>query len=174
MSRWPLTFLCASALASLAARAAAPGVAVMLVDTDHVPAVVDERIYGHFLEHINHSVGDGLYAEQVRGQGFEGKDFATYWKPVGEPGGATLVAEKFVGGERSVRLAVHGGTAGIRQDRLYVEAGQAYDGSVWLKPEQGDPAVRLRVVSAKGTELASVALGATGSGWHEVPFRFVS
>jgi hypothetical protein len=38
------------------------------------------RIYGHFLEHINHSVVDGLFAEQIRGCGFEGEDFKTYWQ----------------------------------------------------------------------------------------------
>src|SRR5687767_7848770 len=78
-----------------AASAADSGVAVLLVDTDRVTGTIDERIYGHFLEHINHSVVDGLYAEQVRGQGFEAKDFADYWKPFGDKGDATLVAENF-------------------------------------------------------------------------------
>src|SRR5450631_3687320 len=75
------------------ALAAESGVAVLLVDTDRVAGQIDERIYGHFLEHINHSVVDGLYAEQVRGQGFEGKDFEDYWEAFGEKGGATPVAE---------------------------------------------------------------------------------
>src|ERR1044071_6803437 len=88
--------------------AAEPGVAVLLVDTDRVAGTIDERLYGQFLEHINHSVVDGLYAEQVRGQGFEGKDFADYWRPVGEQGAASLVEEKFEQGTRSVRLAVNG------------------------------------------------------------------
>src|SRR4026209_2951173 len=66
------------------------GVAVLLVDTDRVAGQIDERVYGHFLEEINHSVVDGLYAEQVRGQGFEGKDFADYWTPFGEHGEAKL------------------------------------------------------------------------------------
>ena len=26
-------------------------------------ASIDQRIYGHFLEHINHSVEDGLFVE---------------------------------------------------------------------------------------------------------------
>ena len=52
-----------------------PGVAVLLVDTDRVMGSIDERIYGHFLEHIDHSVEDGLFAEQIRGAGFEGDDF---------------------------------------------------------------------------------------------------
>lgn len=61
-----------------------PGVAVLLVDTDRNSAPIDRRIYGQFLEHINHSVEDGLFAEQIRGAGFEGDDFKTYWKPSSE------------------------------------------------------------------------------------------
>ena len=76
-----LSVLFACGLAAAAASAADSGVAVLLIDTDRVSGTIDERIYGHFLEHINHSVVDGLYAEQVRGQGFEGKDFADYWTP---------------------------------------------------------------------------------------------
>src|SRR5688572_18093923 len=80
---------------ALAATGSDSGVAVLLVDTDRVAGTIDERIYGQFLEHINHSVVDGLYAEQVRGQGFEGKDFADYWRPFGAPSAASLVEEKF-------------------------------------------------------------------------------
>ena len=35
-----------------------PGVAVLLIDTDHPVSTIDKNIYGHFLEHINHSVED--------------------------------------------------------------------------------------------------------------------
>src|ERR1051325_1688733 len=62
------------------------GVAVLLIDADRPLSTVDKNIYGQFLEHINHSVEDGLYAEQVQGQGFEGKDFETYWEPVEKNG----------------------------------------------------------------------------------------
>jgi alpha-L-arabinofuranosidase len=166
--------LLACGFTTLAASAADPGVAVLLIDTDRVAGTVDERIYGHFLEHINHSVVDGLYAEQVRGQGFEGKDFADYWKPFGDNGAASLVDEKFEQGTRSVRLSANGGTGGIRQDRLYLEAGQTYDGSVWLKPEQGALAVSLRVVSSGGRELAKRPLKIGGAGWQAVNFEFTS
>lgn len=168
------SFWCALAVAALSAPVAHAGVAVLLVDTDRVPGRIDERIYGHFLEHINHSVVDGLYAEQVRGQGFEGKDFADYWKAFGENGTATLVDERFEKGERSVRLAATAGTAGMRQDRLYLEAGQTYDGSVWLKPVQGELAVSLRVVDAAGRELARLPLKTHGTAWQESAFRFAS
>jgi alpha-N-arabinofuranosidase len=172
LSRTIATF--AGGFAFSAAVAADPGVAVLLVDTDRVTATIDERIYGHFLEHINHSVVDGLYAEQVRGQGFEGKDFEDYWKPFAEKGSATPVAEKFEQGERSARLAATGGKAGMRQDRLYLETGQAYDGSVWLKPEQGALVVTLHILDSSGRELVELPLKTNGTAWQEVGFNFVS
>jgi len=43
------------------------GVAILLVDVDRVMGTVDKKVYGHFLEHINHSVVDGLFAEQIHG-----------------------------------------------------------------------------------------------------------
>ncbi len=51
----------------------ASGVAILQVDTDRRLGTIDRKIYGQFLEHINHSVVDGLFAEQIRGAGFEGK-----------------------------------------------------------------------------------------------------
>src|SRR4051794_28496854 len=69
----------------------APRVAVLLVDLDRVTTPIDRRIYGHFLEHINHSVVDGLFAEQIRGCGFEGEDFKTYWEPFSDHGSAECV-----------------------------------------------------------------------------------
>src|SRR3954470_22311448 len=105
--------------------AAGPRVAVLLVATDRIAGQVDERIYGHFLEHINHSVVDGLYAEQIRGQGFEGKDFEDYWERIVDRGSVEAVTARFEQGERSVRLAANQGTAGLRQGRLYLQARQA-------------------------------------------------
>src|SRR5512146_2285912 len=80
----------------------APGVAVMVVDTDHRLGTIDPRIYGQFLEHINHSVVDGLYAEQIRGGGFEGEDFKTYWEPFAERGQIEIANVDFKSGKKSV------------------------------------------------------------------------
>src|SRR5881398_1349281 len=78
-----------------------PRVAVLLVDTDRVTTRIDERIYGHFLEHINHSVEDGLFAEQIRGAGFEGKDFETYWQAFSDRGRVELADVEFRNGKQS-------------------------------------------------------------------------
>jgi len=155
------------------APAAAPGVAVLLVDTDRVTGTIDADIYGHFLEHINHSVVDGLFAEQIRGQGFEGEDFQTYWQSFAEKGRVELASGTFVNGERSVRLEVAGGTAGIRQARVYVQGGQAYDGSAWLKSERGSVRVRLVLRASGGAILATVPLEGSGPEWREIRYSLV-
>jgi alpha-N-arabinofuranosidase len=164
-----------SPLASSDAPAAAePRIAVLLVDTERVTAHIDERIYGHFLEHINHSVEDGLFAEQIQGCGFEGQDFATYWKPFSDRGSVEIADVDFKNGKKSVRLRVDSGRAGIRQGRIYVDAGHDYDGSLWVKREQGSPQLTLRVVGSKGEPIASAPLALTGSDWQEVRYSFSS
>ena len=149
-------------------------VAVLLVDTDRASTPVSERIYGQFLEHINHSVEDGLFAEQIRGAGFEGEDFKTYWKPFAEGGEVELAEVAFHNGSRCVRLRAAGGHAGIRQGRVFLDKSVSYDGWVWMKIESGSPRIEMRVMGAKGGSIAAVALKLSGHDWQEVPFSFTS
>jgi alpha-N-arabinofuranosidase len=154
--------------------AGGPGVAVLPVDTDRVATPIDRRIYGHFLEHINHSVVDGLFAEQIRGCGFEGEDFKTYWRPFSDHGSVEIAEVEFRNGKKSVRLQVEGGRAGIRQDRIYVDSGHDYDGSLWVRLEAGAPQLTLRVVGSNGDPIASLPLALTGAAWQEVRYSFSS
>ena len=151
-----------------------PGVAVLPVDVDRVTAPIDRRVYGQFLEHINHSVEDGLFAEQIRGCGFEGDDFQTYWTPFSESGSADLAEIEFKNGKKSVRLRVDNGRAGIRQSRVFVDVGREYDGSVWVKREQGSPELTLRLVSSSGQPIASALLAIAGPDWNEARYSFTS
>ena len=158
-----------------AAAGAAAGVGILLVDTDRAPAPVDKRIYGHFLEHINHSVEDGLFAEQIQGWGFEGEDFKTYWQPFSERGKVEIVEIEFKNNEKSVRLQSEGGRAGIRQGRIFVDSGQKYDGSVWVKRSEGSLLLTLSVTGSQGGQIASMPLPFNGSpDWQEIPYSFSS
>jgi len=208
--RMPPILIAAAAAALLAASAAtaqqqpqaagpgSPGVAVLLVDTDRRMGTIDVNVYGHFLEHINHSVVDGLYAEQIQGQGFEGKDFETFWKAFGPEGAAAVVDVPFETGRKSVRLRAGNPAAGasgsgraasgrlrpgaesqprragIRQGRVYLEAGRTYDGYVWLKPESGSPRVTFRVVGSDGKQVAETSLRASGNQWQKATYSFRS
>ncbi|WP_334266646.1 alpha-N-arabinofuranosidase [Edaphobacter sp. HDX4] len=149
-----------------------PRVAVLVVDTDRVTVPIDKRIYGQFLEHINHSVEDGLFAEQIRGPGFEGQDFKTYWEMFSDRGSVEIADIDFQNGKKSVRLHVDGGHASIRQGRLFLDTGIKYDGSLWIKREKGSPKLTLRVTSSKGVPMASIPLAFTGSDWQEIPYSF--
>ena len=102
-------------------------VAILVVDTDRASVPIDKRIYGQFLEHINHSVEDGLFAEQIRGAGFEGSDFQTYWEPISKHGHVEIAEIDFQNGKKSVRLRVDGGDAGMRQGRIFLEANTKYE-----------------------------------------------
>ena len=149
-------------------------VAVLLVDTEIEMAPIDKRIYGQFLEHINHSVEDGLFGEQIRGAGFEGEDFKSYWESFSDRGTVELADVEFQNGKKSVRLSVEGGSAGIRQGRLFLDTGYKYDGSLWVKRDEGSPQLTLRVQTSQGSPIASLPLALTGSGWQEVPYSFTS
>ena len=150
------------------------GVAVLVVDTERRSAPINRNIYGQFLEHINHSVEDGLFAEQIRGAGFEGDDFKTYWQGASEGGYVELVEIEFQHGSKSVRLQAESGFASIRQGRIFLEQGIRYEGSLWVKRESGSPHLILQMFSSKGEQIASVPIAATGSEWKEMPFSFAS
>jgi alpha-N-arabinofuranosidase len=149
-------------------------VAVLLVDTDRKTRNVEEDIYGQFLEHINHSVEDGLFAEQIQGQGFEAKDYETYWKPVAGKGTVKVIATPFKNGEKSVQLQVSNDSAGIRQGRIYLQNGKEYKGSAWIKPVSGSLRTILRMRDSTGISIAELPLATSGTEWQEVAFSFVS
>ena len=148
------------------------GVSVLLIDTDRPAGRISEGVYGQFLEHINHSVVDGLYAEQVRGNGFEGKDFDNYWKPFGENEAVTVVKTDFKNGEKSVEFKIQKNSAGISQDRVYLQNGYTYNGSLWINVLEGSPRLSVRLKDNAGRIINEIPLKVSGRGWKEVPFSF--
>jgi alpha-N-arabinofuranosidase len=151
-----------------------PGVAVLLIDTDRIMGEIDENIYGQFLEHINHSVVDGLFAEQVRGQGFEGEDFQNFWESFAEGGRIQVKNIAFENSEKSIQIEVNGGVAGINQGRIYIEEGKEYNGSVWIKPELGTIRTTFLVKDAEGNVLTEEQLSISGSEWQECKYSFTA
>ncbi len=169
---WSLSGISSPLLSKAVQAGGEAKIAVLLVDTDRVTTPIDKRIYGQFLEHINHSVEDGLFAEQIRGAGFEGEDFKTYWESSSDRGEVEIANVEFQNGAKSVRLRVEGGRAAIRQGRLFLDAGVKYEGSLWLKLEKGSPHLTLLVKSSNGGQIASLPLAIKGPAWQEVAFAF--
>src|SRR3954454_2272461 len=55
----------------LAVRPAGAQSVSLAIDPDHVVNRIDEKVYGHFLEHIYHSVNGGLWGDLVWNRSFE-------------------------------------------------------------------------------------------------------
>ena len=148
--------------------------AILQVDTDRRLGTIDPKIYGQFLEDINHSVVDGLFAEQIRGAGFEGRDFETYWTPFGPPDAVRVVETRFERGTKSVRISA----GRQRRESGNGECSWSPAGAMTGRSgSRSSPARRVcRCACWRRMEhvLADLPLRTRGSAWQEVPFSFAS
>ncbi|MFO0927235.1 MAG: alpha-L-arabinofuranosidase C-terminal domain-containing protein [Gemmataceae bacterium] len=67
------------ALPLLIATAASAGEVKLTVHPDQVLNRIDEKVYGHFLEHIYHSCNGGLWGELIWDRSFEGGSGGAFW-----------------------------------------------------------------------------------------------
>ena len=149
------------------------GAAVLLIDMDRKMGAVNENLYGQFLEHINHSVVDGLYAEKVRGQGFEDKDFETYWKVKGTEKQISVSTLPFKTGKVSVQFNDKA-KASLSQNRIYLKQGQKYNGSLWAKTLSNKATLYLRVRDPKTGLVAEIKKEMRKGDWKEYGYDFTS
>ena len=52
----------------------------LTIDPDRVLNQIDEKVYGHFLEHIYHSCNGGLWGDLIWDRSFEGGGASVDWK----------------------------------------------------------------------------------------------
>ena len=155
-----------------AARAPAAGIAILQVDTDHPMGPIDRGVYGQFLEHINHSVVDGLYAEQIRGAGFEGPDFR-YWTTVGSPGAVGIADVPFERGARACGSPPPATRPPASARRVSTSnPGSNTTARSRIRIASGAPRLALRVFAEDGSLLAVRPLAIDRSDWREVPYAF--
>jgi len=148
-------------------------------------ATVHPHVYGHFLEPIEHSVVDGLFAEQVRNRSFEDLDtsggglpaIAKTWEQCAE--GAGKVAYRIIDSNplntaHCQEIALPGGNGwyGLRQPRFYLKAGEGYQGSLWLRGEGLRGRARIKFLSEKGIVIYSKPFQQITADWTEYSFSF--
>ena len=80
MRRIPLLALAVVCLGLAARPARAADVVAVTLDPAKVLNRVDEKVYGHFLEHIYHSVNGGLWGEMVWNRSFEDAGSMGNWR----------------------------------------------------------------------------------------------
>jgi alpha-N-arabinofuranosidase len=173
VSNFVFSFLCLTVYSQDSGRLlTGSGVAVLNIDTDRPVSRIEEGVYGQFLEHINHSVVDGLFAEQVQGRGFEGKDFETYWKVFGNSGSVSVIPTNFKNGEKSLQFKIQKGSSGINQGRVYLQEGFSYAGSLWISKVEGSLTLTMKIRDYAGKIITEIPLKSSGKDWKEVPFSF--
>ena len=140
---WPV-FLALSISQSLlsVAQAAVP----LTVDFQKVVGQVDDRIYGHFLEHIYHSCNGGLWGDIVWNRSFEelqpvekGENppsaaFARHWGKIGT-GQISLDTQAPLNSQRSVMITAESAGTGLTQKDYCVRRGDTCRGSFWMRGE---------------------------------------
>lgn len=144
------------------------------IDGDGTDIEMSPDLYGLFYEDINYAADGGLYAELVRNRSFEfnAVDNASYtgltgWQVV-QPAGGSATAEVVSDEERLndanryyLRLDATAGGAAIRNEGfsapgLALEAGVAYDFSVWARTTAAQD-LSIRLEDAAGTEVHGTA-----------------
>jgi alpha-L-arabinofuranosidase len=138
------------ALLGLLPATAVPAADRVELRTDAAEALhrIDERIHGHFLEHIFHSVNGGLWGELVWNRSFElnqaddmdvpdGNASIRNWRGYGS-GAIAVDTDHPLNSRFSVRIAGDAGESGLAQDGFALRAGARYAGSLWMRGQAAD------------------------------------
>ena len=164
-------------LAAAAARAAEP--LALSVDPAKILNRIDEKVYGHFLEHLYRSCNGGLWGEIIWNRSFEipdgtpeeRKPGCKQWEPYGQ---ARIEQSKDnpLNSEFCLMIEGDGPEAGVEQTPLCIRKDETYRGSLWARGHAaGGLVVRLR----DGTNvLQEIALPAPGDAWKEFPLQFTA
>ena len=159
----------------VAAETAANGVPPMTLSIDPTKTVnsIDERVYGHFLEHIYHSCNGGLWGDLVWDRSFEYNpaDGPTShnWTAYG-PGKATLTKDHPLNSNYCRQIVAESGETGLQQTPFCIRKGETYRGSLWARGEAAEGLV-VRLLDGSQT-LGEVTLPRPTAEWAEYPFAF--
>lgn len=137
----------------------APGASVRVdLDLERQGEPIEPYIFGQFIEHLGRCIYGGIWAEKLEDRkfyfpitaaydpyrGLEDTEFpvigASPWEIVGDGGAVTMSTEHVFVGEHSPRLGE--GTA-IRQHRIGLREGLAYEGRLWVLPLDGEAEVEV-------------------------------
>jgi alpha-L-arabinofuranosidase len=160
------------AIALLSALALSAGVAAPLtltVQTSQPGPAINPAMWGIFFEDINFGADGGLYAELVKNRSFEFPDPLMGWARVETNASLSIRVESpfSTANPHYLRLAsgsvVNEGFRGIG-----VRQGDAYAFSVQARAAEGNPVLRVELVSSNGQTLASERLKGIPNSWREL------
>jgi alpha-L-arabinofuranosidase len=175
MNRRFLLALLALALAPFAAWA--DPTVQLTVDTGQPGAKINPRMWGIFFEDINFGADGGLYAELVKNRSFEFPEPLMGWKEVkSEDATGSLEIQDVEpispAQPHYLRIKTDNPAEGYGVENegfrgMGIRAGASYNFSVTARAVEGEPRLRLVLMSYDDRELGSTRLGTPASGWKQ-------
>ncbi len=167
------------------------------IDTSQTGHPISEYIYGQFIEHLGRCIYGGIWAEMLEDRKFyypvtgefdpwrdvdttnetwndEGLPQkvlkASPWQIVGPADAVTMVKQDAFVGEHTPLIAAG---SGIRQSELGLVRAKAYEGSVWIKPQDKATTVRVTLRWGEGANQAlSTTIVNASDTYHKTTFQF--
>jgi alpha-L-arabinofuranosidase len=173
LNRWLILFA-AVATGAVCARGEAPRISVSVDKPAHK---IPPTLWGIFFEDINMSSDGGIYPEMVRNRSFEDSDDAENWKfkAADGSGEATVVTADVHAKPPPLNpfnrkfLRIKAGGAFTLQNEGYwgmnIVSGEHYTFKAAARSEGYGGKLRVRLLSANGTELASGDVSDFGNRW---------
>lgn len=153
----------------------------LTVETDRPGAKINPRMWGVFFEDINFAADGGLCAELVKNRSFEFPEPLMGWKEVkSEDAVGSLELQDLepisVVQPRYLRIKAEspGDGFGVENEGfrgMGIRADATYDFSVTARLVEGEPVLRIVLISYDDRELASTRLGGLASGWKQYTAR---
>jgi len=139
----------------------------LFIEPEKIVCEIDEKVYGHFLEHIYHSVNGGLWGELVWNRSLEqwSGGVPLHWTSYGTGSFSSITGA--LNSDYCLRINASGSETGIKQTPFNITT-QQYSGSIWARgTAPGGMVVRLLDGAAV---LGEATLLAPTSNWVEYPF----
>jgi alpha-L-arabinofuranosidase len=144
------------------------------IEPNDVIGQIDEKTYGHFLEHIYHSVNGGLWGELVWNRSFEqySGSVGTHWTSYGT-GTFSIISTTPKNSSYCQKIVSTGTETGIQQTTpAYINIKtQTYRGSLWARSTTAPCGLVVRLKNGS-TTIGEQNFSVTTTAWLEYPFTF--
>jgi alpha-L-arabinofuranosidase len=145
----------------------------LFIEPNEIVCQIDEKIYGHFFEHIYHSANGGLWGELVWNRSFElySGGLGTYWTSYGAGGTFSISSTNPKNSNYCQKIVSSGTETGIQQTPFFIENGRTYYGSLWARSDTAPSGLVVRLKNGS-TTIQEQNISVTTSSWVEYPFTF--
>jgi alpha-L-arabinofuranosidase len=145
----------------------------LLIEPEKIVCEIDEKVYGHFFEHIYHSANGGLWGELVWNRSFEqySSGIGTHWTSYGN-GTFSISSTNPKNSSYCQQIVSSGTETGIQQTPFNITT-QLYRGSLWARSSTAPCGLVVRLKNGSTTiQEQAITTSSSNNVWIEYPFTF--